>query len=481
MSVRADNPCLRYIECGDDRCRTGGHLELHCQNKMSQANIATKKGELKLVFGKMSGIAAAKEIKNNTKNYLAFDKGILWKAVVVNPWCEEGQVEIDFVVSGSLDGVIAASVAEQREADRKKLAGELVRKEEERRKWQSRAQKHLDDLGSYRAMVKSEYGPRLTAEEKQKKAEEAFEVSPPVEEKQNPRSISSGVSAFNDFCNQMQQYIKKHPEYIPEGETKEYKHWPTSRFILKTIMQSELAAWYMTDLMDEHFTGPKDAGKIISMWMDFFESAKEGAVHGAAKNAFTNFEKLKVYISEAKHHLANYPKRAFDKCKTWGNKVNNAIRTGYEGAKDRIHVLKAKVGPKKSRFEFKKIWAPFKRGANGVRRLWNNIWEGDHDLKGKLGRGLASITLLPFVSLAAFAVNFFKSDPDEEGEREHVDIEVDADPQRLPGDTGEGSSYFRSQATLRFRDSGSQRPFTPEPEFDEENADRREVFDDHRD
>jgi hypothetical protein len=379
--------------------------------------------------------------------------------------------------------VIAASVAEQREADRKKLAGELVRKEEERRKWQSRAQKNLDDLSSHRAYVKATYGPPPTAVEKAKGKEAGVDDdvvdSPP---RQDPRSISGGVSAFNNFCNQMDAYVKKHPEYIPEGETKPYKEWPTSRFILKTIMQSEIAAWYMVDLMEEHFTGPKDAGKIITMWIDFFESAKEGAVHGAAKNAFTNFEKLKIYISEAKHHIANYPKRAFEKCRTWGNTIGNSFRKGYDGVKDRVHILRAKMGPKKSRFEFKKIWAPFKRGANGVKRLWKNVWEGDHDLKGKVGRGLASITLLPFVSIAAFAVNFFKSSSDfEDTDREHVDIEVDNDPQRLPGDMGAGSSYLRSAAEARFRDSGSQRPFTPEPEFDEENADRREQFDDHRD
>jgi len=49
MSVRADNPCLRYIECGDDWHRTGGCHELHCAASSSWASpskllhLATRK------------------------------------------------------------------------------------------------------------------------------------------------------------------------------------------------------------------------------------------------------------------------------------------------------------------------------------------------------------------------------------------------------------------------------------------------------
>jgi len=419
MSVRADNPCLRYIECGDDWHRTGGCHELHCQIKMSQTDIATKREELKLVFGKMDGLATAQAIENNPKLYLAFDRGILWRAVVLNPWCKEGQCLIGFVLAGPLDGVVGSSVAEKREADRKVLAKEVERKEEERRKWQSRAQKHLDDLASYKAYVKTNYGPRLTGAEKEKAAVQA-EASGSKDKSEPeaipPRAQSAGVSAFLDFCNQMQAYMDANEQFGVDQPPR-YVDWPTSRFILKTIKKSEAAAWYMVDLMGDHWSGPEDATKIISMWMDFFESGREGLAHGAARSAFKSLEKLKTFISEAKELLATYPKKAFIKARLLGQVAKNAASKGAAGLKDRFNVEKSKFSPKKGwSGYFKKVWAPFKRGANGVKRLWKNVWEGDSDYKGKFAKVVASVTLLPLVSVAAFCVNFCKKPTaDDEG------------------------------------------------------------------
>jgi len=420
------------------------------KSKMAQPDITTKTSELKLVFERMDGMAAAKNITNNPKLYLSFDRGILWQAVVKNPWCKEGEVVVGWIVAGPLDGVVGSSVAERREADRKALETELKKKEEERRKWQSRAQKHLDDYASYKAYVKTNYGPRLTAEEKQKQLGEGTSKLAKEEGAPDARAESAGISAFHDFCNQMDAFITQNPEYA-DNQPAKYADWPTSRFILKTIKRSESASWFMVDLMAEHFTGPDDASKIINMWMDFFESGREGIVHGAARSAFTSLEKLKVFAKEAKELLSTYPKKAFNKVSSYGSAARVKFQKGYENVKDRVHILKQKAKPKAgfSNF-FAKMWAPFKRGANGVRRLWTNVLEGDTDLKGKIMKGVACVTFLPVVSIAAFAVNFWKKDPagdHNEGEQEVVDEEEQ--------ERESARAYNRAQTASRLRSSAA--------------------------
>jgi hypothetical protein len=307
----------------------------------------------------------------------------------------------------------------------------------------------MDDYASYRAYVKTNYGPRLTAEEKQKQLGEGS--SKPAKEEGAPdaRAESAGISAFHDFCNQMDAFIKENPEYA-DNQPEKYRDWPTSRFILKTIQRSESASWFMVDLMAEHFTGPDDASKIINMWMDFFESGREGIVHGAARSAFTSLEKLKVFAKEARDLLSVYPKKAFNKVSTFGKAAKVKFQKGYENVKDRMHVLKQKVKPK-SGFNsfFAKVWAPFIRGAKGVRRLWTNVLEGDTDLKGKIMKGVACVTFLPLVSIAAFAVNFWKkSSADNPNEDEQV---VDEDELERES----AREYNRAQTANRLRSSAS--------------------------
>lgn len=430
------------------------------KHKMSQTDIATKKGELKLVFGKMDGLASAQAIINNPKLYLAFDRGILWRAVVANPWCKEGKVEIDFVLAGDLNGVVGSSIAEKREEARKELAKQVEKKEEERRKWQSRAQKHLDDLASYKAYVKTNYGPRLTGAEKQKAAEQAEasgSSSLKIEsEEVPPRAQSAGTAAFHDFCNKMQEYMDAHAEYGVDQPAR-YADWPTSRFIFKTIKKSEAAAWYMVDLMADHFCGPEDATKVISMWMDFFESGREGMTHGAARNAFTSVEKFKIFISETKDLLAVYPKKAFQKVVKWGGAAKIAASKGATGIRDRFKVEKARLSPKKGwAGYFKKVWAPFKRGANGVKRLWKNVWEGDSNYKGKFAKVVASVTLLPVVSVAAFCVNFWKKPTaDDEGAEEKEREEPNPAPDEERIESTFQPSWLRARAVSNIQDRAS--------------------------
>lgn len=431
--------------------------------KMPSPAIDIKVAELNLRFGKLNGLAAAKAINDAPKEYLAFDRGILWRAVVLNPDCVAGEVKLGFVLAGDITGVIASSVAEERERARKALEGALVEKEEERRKWQSRSQKNADDFASYKAFVKTEYGPPPSAIEKGKASAAAGESksSSSKDDKQpSPRSIAYGTASFNRMVTEMKEHYKANPDDIPGDFKGEFEDWPVQRFIRKAISESESAAWYMNILMEDVWVDATSYGKVVSAWMDFFESAKEGAVHGASKRVFSTLQQLKVYAKEAKNLIANYPKKMFaatvSAAKAGQRKVGAAFGKVREAVKDRLPtgVPKGFLGRMKARFI---------SGGKGVKRLWKNVWEGETGKKGTAMKIVASITLLPFVSVAAFVASFIKVTEDPAPERTpsrgpsvHESIEVEEDRRES------GSSYFRNAAVARFAS------------VDPEDEDRRE-------
>jgi hypothetical protein len=305
--------------------------------------IDIKQAELNLRFGKLNGLAAAKAINAAPKEYLAHDRGIMWRAVVLNPDCEEGGVKLGFVLHGDITGVIASSVAEERERARKALENALVEKEEERRKWQSRSQKNADDFASYKAFVKTEYGPPPSAIEKGKAATAAEAVSGKRQSdgsQPSPRSIAYGTSAFNRMVTDMKAHYKANPDEAPTDFKTPFEEWPVQRFIHKAISESESAAWYMNILMEDVWVDATSYGKVVTAWMDFFESAKEGAVHGASKRVFSTLQQLKVYAKEAKNLLANYPKKMFaatiSAAKAGGSRAKKAYTKVREAVKNRI-------------------------------------------------------------------------------------------------------------------------------------------------
>jgi hypothetical protein len=110
--------------------------------------------------------------------------------------------------------------------------------------------------------------------------------------------------------------------------------------------------------------------------------------------------------------------------------------------------------------------ARFISGGKGVKRLWKNVWEGETGKKGLVMKIVASATLLPFVSIAAFAASFIKvtSDSGDDAEKEAPSQHFMAEsPIEVEEDRREsGSSYFRNAAVARFAS------------VDPEDEDRRE-------
>jgi hypothetical protein len=427
---------------------------------MASPSIEAKTTQLKLRFEKMNGLAAAQEMLDAPKEYLAFDRGILWRAVVLNPGCEAGAIKFGFVLAGDLTGVVASSVAETRERDRKALEKSLAETEEARRKWQSRAQKNLDEYASYKAYVKTEYGPRISALEKGKGIPTASAEKPKEgSSSQKPKPHAYGIGALNRLEAEMVKYYEENPEKKPEGMGESFSSLPIQRYLRRAITENETAAWYMTMLMDDMWTGPDDYGKVVSSWMDFFESAKEGAVHGAAKRVFSTLQQLKNYAREGKNLLANYPKKAFTAMKAFASKTKEKAQASYGKARDAAKVRFAKVSLPKEGF-LKRMKARFISGGKGVRRLWKNVWEGDTSKKGLIMRVVASATLLPFVSIAAFAASFIANPSEDEEDKEEKQpkppasyvsiVDPDDEERREPQ-----SSYFRAAAVSNIRDSVS--------------------------